>query len=61
MCKNFIKSGKCRFGVKCVFAHGIEELNTKESINDKKELIPCKHYHLKGLCKNGSRCQCLHE
>lgn len=25
-CRSFIVSGKCRYGSKCQFAHGIEEL-----------------------------------
>lgn len=37
LCKNiqYLKIGKCSYGKKCKFAHGIEELR---SINDVKEL-----------------------
>jgi hypothetical protein len=30
MCKNFREKGSCKYGPKCLFAHGEHELSVKE-------------------------------
>lgn len=34
MCKNFREKGACRYGDKCLFAHGEHELTRRETVPD---------------------------
>jgi hypothetical protein len=34
MCKNWKEKGTCRYGDKCLFAHGEQELTRKSSIDE---------------------------
>lgn len=34
MCKNWKEKGTCRYGEKCLFAHGEHELTRKSSCNE---------------------------
>jgi hypothetical protein len=40
MCKNWVETGRCKFGNGCSFAHGREELQNKDAVEDKA--IPSK-------------------
>ena len=43
LCKTFTETGKCPYGYKCRFAHGKEELNSKNlNLNYKKK--KCKKF-----------------
>lgn len=59
LCKTFQATGKCPYGRKCLFAHSLTELNTKQqSQNYKKKL--CKNFHENGYCPYGIRCSFIH-
>ena len=60
LCKKFQNTGKCPYGFKCRFAHGIEELIImSKGLNYKKK--PCKTFNEKGYCHYGSRCSFRHD
>lgn len=61
MCKNWIEQGFCRYGRKCQFAHGSQDLVTKEPQNAKYKSKFCKSFHEKGFCPYGNRCLFRHE
>lgn len=37
MCKNWKEKGICRYGEKCLFAHGAHELSSREDEKKQKE------------------------
>jgi hypothetical protein len=39
MCKNFKEKGICKYGEKCLFAHGEHELSRREAEIKKVEII----------------------
>jgi len=39
MCKNWVDSGKCKFGNGCSFAHGPHELNNKDLIEQEEKSV----------------------
>jgi len=57
ICKNFLQ-GKCKFGNKCAFAHGKEDLREK-SFECKAKV--CKQFSEYGYCLYGERCHFKHE
>ena len=59
LCRNWTQ-GICEFGHKCTFAHGIDELRKKESLNDNYRTKKCKQFHELGVCQYGNRCQFKH-
>jgi len=61
LCKNFELRGNCKFGDKCCFAHGRDELKAKVLTHVKYKTKPCKQYHQSGYCPYGQRCQYLHK
>jgi len=61
MCKNWELRGHCKFGDKCCFAHGRNELKVKVLTHIKYKTKPCKQYHHTGYCPYGQRCQYLHK
>lgn len=61
LCKNFELRGTCKFGDKCCFAHGRDELKAKVLTHVKYKTKPCKQYHQTGYCPYGQRCQYLHK
>ena len=61
MCKNWIELGHCRYGRKCQFAHGYNELTHKEPTNSKYKSKYCKQFHEKNHCPYGNRCLFRHE
>jgi len=61
MCKNWELRGRCKFGDKCCFAHGRNELKAKVLTHVKYKTKPCKQYHQTGYCPYGQRCQYLHK
>ena len=59
LCKKFQNTGQCPYGYKCRFAHGKDELISKnQGKNYKKRL--CKSFYEKGYCPYGSRCNFRH-
>ena len=60
LCKSFMQSHFCIYGNKCRFAHGYEELVSKQhDINYKKK--ECFSFYNNGYCLYGSRCNFKHK
>lgn len=60
LCKNFIMKGKCDYGTKCRFAHGIEDLchNNKKVIKSHAE---CQSFNILSFCPKGNSCDLTHK
>ncbi|XP_053406887.1 uncharacterized protein LOC123533858 isoform X2 [Mercenaria mercenaria] len=59
MCRAFTETGYCKYGDKCQFAHGPNELRQrKQHPNYKTEL--CRTFHSRGFCPYGPRCHFIH-
>eukprot|EP01090_Pellita_catalonica_P001020 TRINITY_DN10750_c0_g1_i1.p1 TRINITY_DN10750_c0_g1~~TRINITY_DN10750_c0_g1_i1.p1 ORF type:complete len:242 (+),score=25.22 TRINITY_DN10750_c0_g1_i1:43-768(+) len=60
LCKPFERSGTCRYGAKCQFAHGQAELRPVMR-HPKYKTEVCKSFQTTGKCRYGSRCRFIHE
>ncbi|KAI8149450.1 hypothetical protein BJV82DRAFT_504938 [Fennellomyces sp. T-0311] len=60
MCRNWTEMGHCRYGKKCRFAHGDQELRTVQRHARYKTEI-CRTYHMTGTCLYGVRCTFIHD
>ncbi|XP_031785858.1 protein TIS11 isoform X2 [Nasonia vitripennis] len=59
LCRPFEESGSCKYGDKCQFAHGYNELrNLARHPKYKTEL--CRTFHKIGFCPYGPRCHFVH-
>ncbi|XP_008555972.1 mRNA decay activator protein ZFP36L1 [Microplitis demolitor] len=59
LCRPFEESGTCKYGDKCQFAHGYNELrNLTRHPKYKTEL--CRTFHTIGFCPYGPRCHFIH-
>jgi hypothetical protein len=60
LCRQFNENGECKYGDKCQFAHGLNEL---KDINrhPKYKTDFCKTFHSKGFCPYGPRCHFIHD
>lgn len=59
LCRPFEESGVCKYGDKCQFAHGFNELrNLARHPKYKTEL--CRTFHTIGFCPYGPRCHFVH-
>lgn len=62
MCKNWTVSEECRYGRKCQYAHGKEELAIFRSpCDDKLRTKNCRTFYATKQCMYGSRCMFRHE
>ena len=68
MCKNWTEVGFCRYGHKCQYAHGREELEEIDRIteaqarlNEKYKSQNCRQFYREKLCPYGKRCHFRHE
>lgn len=52
LCKEFQIQNYCKYGAKCKFAHGREELNKKINSTKFKSKL-CKSYYNQGFCRYG--------
>lgn len=59
LCKSFNETGVCRYGVKCQFAHGKEEVRGVLR-HPKYKTETCKTFHTTGTCPYGTRCRFIH-
>lgn len=59
LCKSFTETGVCRYGTKCQFAHGKEEIRPILRHPKYKTEI-CKTFHTTGTCPYGIRCRFIH-
>lgn len=59
LCRTFEESGTCKYGTKCQFAHGMDELRGL-SRHPKYKTEPCRTFHTIGFCPYGARCHFIH-
>eukprot|EP01095_Lingulamoeba_sp_RSL-Kostka_P009201 TRINITY_DN315_c0_g1_i1.p1 TRINITY_DN315_c0_g1~~TRINITY_DN315_c0_g1_i1.p1 ORF type:complete len:331 (+),score=112.91 TRINITY_DN315_c0_g1_i1:70-1062(+) len=59
LCRSFQETGNCRYGSKCQFAHGAEELRPVLR-HPKYKTEVCKTYIQTGHCPYGKRCRFIH-
>merc|ERR1712048_1164111 len=59
ICQRFMENGSCKYGEKCQFAHGEDELRYVYK-HPKYKTLPCKTFHQSGVCSYGNRCNFLH-
>uniref|UniRef100_UPI0037E8DA5A mRNA decay activator protein ZFP36L1 n=1 Tax=Semicossyphus pulcher TaxID=241346 RepID=UPI0037E8DA5A len=59
LCRSFTESGLCKYGGKCQFAHGPDELRDL-SRHPKYKTEPCRTFHTIGFCPYGMRCHFVH-
>lgn len=55
LCESFTTKGICKYGNKCQFAHGLEELKLKERRSNFRTK-PCVNWAKLGYCPYGKRC-----
>ncbi|CAK4145774.1 unnamed protein product [Aphanomyces euteiches] len=60
LCKHFTETGTCRYGTKCQFAHGHDELRGVLR-HPKYKTTKCKAFLTSGKCMYGSRCRFIHD
>jgi len=59
-CQSWMETGSCRYGPKCQFAHGKDELRTVIRHPKYKTEI-CKTFSTTGHCSYGKRCRFIHQ
>lgn len=59
LCRPYEEFGTCKYGDKCQFAHGSNELR-RMSRHPKYKTEQCKTFHTLGLCPYGHRCHFIH-
>ena len=59
LCRPFQDYGFCRYGEKCQFAHGEDDLKALPR-HPKYKTELCRTYHTRGFCPYGSRCHFIH-
>lgn len=59
LCRPFQDYGFCRYGEKCQFAHGEDDLRSLPR-HPKYKTELCRTYHTRGFCPYGSRCHFIH-
>ncbi|XP_062873047.1 mRNA decay activator protein ZFP36 [Trichomycterus rosablanca] len=60
LCRSFQESGSCKYGNKCQFAHGENELRGLHR-HPKYKTEACRTFYNFGYCPYGSRCHFIHE
>lgn len=59
LCRPYEENGTCKYGDKCQFAHGINELRTLIR-HPKYKTELCRTFHTTGFCPYGPRCHFIH-
>ncbi|CAL1570332.1 unnamed protein product [Knipowitschia caucasica] len=59
LCRSFTENGLCKYGSKCQFAHGMDELRDLNR-HPKYKTEPCRTFHTIGFCPYGIRCHFVH-
>lgn len=59
MCRPFEETGNCRYGSKCQFAHGVQELRSLNR-HPRYKTEFCRTFHTTGFCSYGQRCNFIH-
>ena len=60
LCKNFELTGTCKYGNKCDYAHGLQDLRKTNQNNHSFKVKKCKSFFSNGYCPYGLRCQFSH-
>jgi len=60
LCRQFSENGECKYGDKCQFAHGMNDLKDVNR-HPKYKTDFCKTFHSKGFCPYGPRCHFIHD
>ncbi|CAF1672404.1 unnamed protein product [Adineta ricciae] len=60
LCRPFTETGKCKYGDKCQFSHGIKELRILMR-HPKYKTEYCRTFHTTGYCPYGPRCHFIHD
>eukprot|EP00871_Galdieria_phlegrea_P002724 jgi/Galph1/3452/GphlegSOOS_G2077.1 len=60
LCRSFMETGFCRYGSKCQFAHGSDELRQIKR-HPKYKTRYCRNFMKEGSCPYGSRCRFIHK
>jgi hypothetical protein len=61
LCKYFEINGSCKYGDKCAYAHGKENLRSKVTNSTAYRTRKCIQFFEYGYCPYGSRCQFKHQ
>lgn len=59
LCRPFEENGICKYGEKCQFAHGAQDLRTLVR-HPKYKTELCRTFHSSGFCPYGPRCHFIH-
>ena len=59
LCRSYAETGQCRYGEKCQFAHGTDELRPLAR-HPRYRTELCHSFHVTGFCPYGSRCNFIH-
>lgn len=59
LCRSFTENGLCKYGGKCQFAHGPDELRDLNR-HPKYKTELCRTFHTIGFCPYGIRCHFVH-
>jgi hypothetical protein len=61
LCKYYEINGFCKFGDRCAYAHGKENLRSKVTNSSAYRTKKCFQFFEQGYCPYGSRCQFAHQ
>jgi len=61
LCKYFEINGSCKYGDKCAYAHGKENLRSKVTNSTAYRTKKCVQFFENGYCPYGNRCQFAHQ
>ena len=61
LCKYYEINGFCKFGEKCAYAHGKENLRSKVTNSTAYRTRKCVQFFENGYCPYGNRCQFAHQ
>eukprot|EP00020_Sapocribrum_chincoteaguense_P003887 CAMPEP_0170749628 /NCGR_PEP_ID=MMETSP0437-20130122/10495_1 /TAXON_ID=0 /ORGANISM="Sexangularia sp." /LENGTH=304 /DNA_ID=CAMNT_0011088561 /DNA_START=175 /DNA_END=1089 /DNA_ORIENTATION=- len=59
LCRAFMEGAYCKYGNRCKFAHGHEELRPVLR-HSKYKSVKCRSFHETGACAYGQRCRFIH-
>lgn len=59
LCRSFEETGFCKYGEKCQFAHGTNEMKCLPRHPKYKSEL-CRTFHTSGFCPYGMRCHFIH-
>ena len=61
LCKYYEINGYCKYGDKCAYAHGKENLRSKVTNTTAYRTKKCTQFFEQGYCPYGNRCQFAHQ